>query len=50
MFSGDNGPDSHQFQFFDDPGPFRGKKRSLHEGGVRQVRDPSSRSCSAATH
>ena len=37
MFSGDNGPDEHSFQFFDDPGPFRGKKRSLHEGGVRQT-------------
>jgi arylsulfatase A-like enzyme len=21
----------------DDPGPFRGKKRSLHEGGIRQT-------------
>ena len=37
FFSGDNGPDSHPFDFFDDPGPFRGKKRSLHEGGVRQT-------------
>jgi arylsulfatase A-like enzyme len=37
MFSGDNGPDSHALAFFDDPGPFRGKKRSLHEGGVRQT-------------
>jgi len=37
FFSGDNGPDSHPFATFDDPGPFRGKKRSLHEGGVRQV-------------
>jgi len=37
MFSGDNGPDSHAFDFFDDPGPFRGKKRSVHEGGVRQT-------------
>ncbi|XP_065193591.1 arylsulfatase F-like [Sycon ciliatum] len=37
FFSGDNGPDSHPFTFFDDPGPFRGKKRSLHEGGVRQT-------------
>eukprot|EP01065_Artemidia_motanka_P050264 TRINITY_DN8558_c0_g1_i1.p1 TRINITY_DN8558_c0_g1~~TRINITY_DN8558_c0_g1_i1.p1 ORF type:complete len:628 (+),score=240.10 TRINITY_DN8558_c0_g1_i1:65-1885(+) len=37
FFSGDNGPDSHDFTLFDDPGPFRGKKRSLHEGGVRQT-------------
>lgn len=37
FFSGDNGPDSHPFDLFDDPGPFRGKKRSLHEGGVRQT-------------
>lgn len=37
FFSGDNGPDDHPFELFDDPGPFRGKKRSLHEGGVRQT-------------
>ena len=37
FFSGDNGPDSHPFNVFDDPGPFRGKKRSLHEGGIRQT-------------
>ena len=37
IFSGDNGPDSHDFTTFDDPGVFRGKKRSLHEGGVRQT-------------
>eukprot|EP01062_Namystynia_karyoxenos_P069260 TRINITY_DN64788_c0_g1_i1.p1 TRINITY_DN64788_c0_g1~~TRINITY_DN64788_c0_g1_i1.p1 ORF type:complete len:538 (+),score=156.10 TRINITY_DN64788_c0_g1_i1:100-1614(+) len=37
FFSGDNGPDSHDFHLFDDPGPFRGKKRSLHEGGIRQT-------------
>jgi len=37
FFSGDNGPDSHNFALFDDPGPFRGKKRSLHEGGMRQT-------------
>ena len=37
FFSGDNGPDSHDFHVFDDPGPFRGKKRSLHEGGIRQI-------------
>lgn len=37
FFSGDNGPDSHDFHLFDDPGPFRGKKRSLHEGGMRQT-------------
>eukprot|EP01060_Flectonema_neradi_P004072 TRINITY_DN1268_c7_g1_i1.p1 TRINITY_DN1268_c7_g1~~TRINITY_DN1268_c7_g1_i1.p1 ORF type:complete len:494 (+),score=95.19 TRINITY_DN1268_c7_g1_i1:57-1538(+) len=36
-FSGDNGPDSHPFTLFDDPGYFRGKKRSLHEGGIRQT-------------
>eukprot|EP01059_Diplonema_ambulator_P029375 TRINITY_DN4877_c0_g1_i1.p1 TRINITY_DN4877_c0_g1~~TRINITY_DN4877_c0_g1_i1.p1 ORF type:complete len:494 (+),score=155.67 TRINITY_DN4877_c0_g1_i1:37-1518(+) len=36
-FSGDNGPDDHQLDVFDDPGYFRGKKRSLHEGGVRQT-------------
>ena len=36
-FSGDNGPDDHPFALFDDPGYFRGKKRSLHEGGVRQT-------------
>ena len=33
FFSGDNGPDDHQFNLFDDTGVFRGKKRSLHEGG-----------------
>ena len=27
----------HSFRDFDDPGPFRGKKRSLHEGGIRQT-------------
>eukprot|EP00055_Hartaetosiga_balthica_P006306 m.19592 g.19592 ORF g.19592 m.19592 type:complete len:624 (+) comp5137_c0_seq1:144-2015(+) len=37
FFSGDNGPDDHPLQFFDGPGPFRGKKRSLHEGGIRQT-------------
>eukprot|EP00750_Incisomonas_marina_P025017 INCI529.1.p1 GENE.INCI529.1~~INCI529.1.p1 ORF type:complete len:514 (-),score=67.48 INCI529.1:1737-3278(-) len=37
FFSGDNGPDNHDFSLFDDPGPFRGKKRSLHEGGIRQT-------------
>lgn len=37
FFSGDNGPDSHDFSFFDDVGSFRGKKASLHEGGVRQT-------------
>ena len=37
IFSGDNGPDGPGFQLFDDPGFFRGKKRSLHEGGVRQT-------------
>eukprot|EP01064_Diplonema_japonicum_P026908 TRINITY_DN3851_c0_g2_i4.p1 TRINITY_DN3851_c0_g2~~TRINITY_DN3851_c0_g2_i4.p1 ORF type:complete len:499 (+),score=122.40 TRINITY_DN3851_c0_g2_i4:52-1548(+) len=36
-FSGDNGPDDHQLDVFDDPGYFRGKKRSLHEGGTRQT-------------
>lgn len=36
VFSGDNGPDHPSFEVFDDTGPFRGKKRSLHEGGVRQ--------------
>eukprot|EP00049_Salpingoeca_infusionum_P008371 m.136398 g.136398 ORF g.136398 m.136398 type:complete len:626 (+) comp13994_c1_seq1:187-2064(+) len=36
FFSGDNGPDDTNFKFWDDVGPFRGKKRSLHEGGVRQ--------------
>ena len=35
FFSGDNGPDDHNFANFGDPGPFRGKKRSLHEGGIR---------------
>jgi len=37
FFSGDNGPDGHGFELFDDPGIFRGKKRSLHEGGIRQT-------------
>lgn len=37
FFSGDNGPDDHPFGLFDDPGIFRGKKRSLHEGGIRQT-------------
>lgn len=37
FFSGDNGPDDHSFHTFDDVGPFRGKKRSLHEGGIRQT-------------
>lgn len=37
FFSGDNGPDEHDFTVFDDTGPFRGKKGSLHEGGVRQT-------------
>ena len=37
FFSGDNGPDGHNFELFDDPGIFRGKKRSLHEGGIRQT-------------
>jgi arylsulfatase A-like enzyme len=36
FFSGDNGPDFVTAQL-DNPGPFRGKKRSLHEGGVRQT-------------
>ena len=37
FFAGDNGPDDHSFRVFDDPGGFRGKKRSLHEGGIRQT-------------
>lgn len=37
FFSGDNGPDGPNLALFDDPGPFRGKKRSLHEGGIRQT-------------
>ena len=37
FFSGDNGPDDHSFTEFQDSGPFRGKKRSLHEGGIRQT-------------
>ena len=36
FFSGDNGPDIPG-HLFDDSGFFRGKKRSLHEGGVRQT-------------
>lgn len=36
FFSGDNGPDIPGV-LFDDSGFFRGKKRSLHEGGVRQT-------------
>ena len=32
FFSGDNGADDHSLQIFDDVGPFRGRKRSLHEG------------------
>jgi len=37
FFAGDNGPDHHDFRVFNDAGPFRGKKRSLHEGGTRQT-------------
>lgn len=37
FFSGDNGADEHDFSVFDDMGPFRGKKRSVHEGGIRQT-------------
>jgi hypothetical protein len=37
LFSGDNGPDDHSLVTFDDVGPFRGRKRSLHEGGIRQT-------------
>jgi uncharacterized sulfatase len=36
FFSGDNGPDIPAM-LFDDAGFFRGKKRSLHEGGIRQT-------------
>ena len=37
VFSGDNGPARNgAFNLFNDPGVFRGMKRSLHEGGVRQ--------------
>ena len=36
FFSGDNGPDIPG-ALFDDAGFFRGKKRSLHEGGIRQT-------------
>ncbi len=38
MLSSDNGPHlegGHMPDFFDSNGPFRGHKRSLHEGGVR---------------
>lgn len=37
VFSGDNGPeDGHiYFNSVGDPGPYRGRKRSLYEGGVR---------------
>ena len=31
------GPDDHSLNIFDDVGPFRGRKRSLHEGGIRQT-------------
>lgn len=37
FFSGDNGPDDHSFTEFQDTSQFRGKKRSLHEGGIRQT-------------
>ena len=37
FFSGDNGPDDHSLVTFDDTGAFRGRKRSLHEGGIRQT-------------
>lgn len=36
FFSGDNGP-AQCAPVFDSPGPFRGMKRSLHEGGIRQT-------------
>lgn len=38
FFSGDNGPECNPTcALFDDSGFFRGKKRSLHEGGIRQT-------------
>eukprot|EP00051_Salpingoeca_urceolata_P007692 m.99731 g.99731 ORF g.99731 m.99731 type:complete len:434 (-) comp15353_c0_seq1:8-1309(-) len=39
IFSGDNGPeDPHIYiNSVGDPGPFRGRKRSLYDGGVRMV-------------
>lgn len=38
IFSGDNGPeDPHVYMYaVGDPGPYRGRKRSLYDGGTRQ--------------
>ncbi len=39
VFTSDNGPHNeggHSYKFFDSAGPFRGFKRSLYEGGIRE--------------